>query len=279
MPQNAEKKTNQAYLLIILTAIGYSTAGVAFKFVNWNPLVIGAVRGVIVLFCHGCYLGSFKISLNLNTIAGALIFYFATTSFIIANKLTSSANAIVLQYTNPIFIVLISWIFLRQRLRKKDISMIALITVGVILFFVDDLSPGHMAGNMIAIISGIFMALGTIYSKYTKENIQHSYMLSNIIGIIIGIPFLWIYPPALTVQSVTAVFILGTVSLGIPQILFAKGIRHVLPVEASILLMLDPIFNPIFVALLVGELPGRTALCGAAVVISSVVYWCITANK
>ena len=272
---NQNLSLNRTRFYLILTAIGYSTAGVAFKLVSWHPMVIGAIRGIIAIICHSLYLGSMKVEFNKSTWMGALLAYGCTTSFIIANKLTTASNAIVLQYTNPIFIVLISYFVLKQNMRKKDIFMVAMIISGIFLFFLDELTPGYFIGNMFALLSGILMAILTIYGKHTKVNVQHYYMISNMIAIIIGIPFIRLNPPVITLHSILGIIILGIVALAIPQILFTRAIKYTTPIEASILLMLDPILNPLLVVLFIGEWPGFWAIIGGSIVIIGVILWCV----
>lgn len=112
----------RARLYLILTAVGYSTMGAAFKFVDWNPLVISAAEKMFAFFCLGIARGSFKMRFSRPVLLGAVCSYACTTCFVAANKLTTAANAIVLQYTNPMFVVLLSWLVLRRRGCNAEIS-------------------------------------------------------------------------------------------------------------------------------------------------------------
>lgn len=144
----------RARLYLILTAVGYSTMGAAFKFVDWNPLVISAAEKMFAFFCLGIARGSFKMRFSRPVLLGAVCSYACTTCFVAANKLTTAANAIVLQYTNPMFVVLLSWLVLRRRAQRRDILLTAVLMGGIALFFLDELSPGHLVGNLLALCSG-----------------------------------------------------------------------------------------------------------------------------
>lgn len=264
----------RARLYLILTAVGYSTMGGAFKFVDWNPLVISAAEKMFAFFCLGIARGSFKMRFSRPVLLGAVCSYACTTCFVAANKLTTAANAIVLQYTNPMFVVLLSWLVLRRRAQRRDILLTAVLMGGIALFFLDELSPGHLVGNLLALCSGILMAVNTLYARYSGADVIEYGMVSCLLSVGIGAAAVITEPPVVTAVSLVAVVFLGVISTGIPMILFAKAAPCTPPVETSILLMLDPVLNPLLVALLVGEVPGPWALVGAAVVLGGVAAWC-----
>ena len=123
------------------------------------------------------------------------------------------------------------------------------------------------------------MVMMTVYAKYSKTNIQHYYMISNIIEIIIGMLFMALNPPTFTFHSIIGILILGIFSFGIPQILFARAIKHTTPIEASVLLMLDPILNTLSVIIFIGEWPSFWAMIGSIIVILGVILWCALGSK
>ena len=271
MTRTRDLSPSAARGLIVVVALCWSSMGVAFKFVDWDPLVIAGGRNLLSFLFLALSRRNIRISLKREVVAGALISYFAQTTFTYANKLTTAANAIVLQYTNPIFVLLLSWLLLRQRLRKRDVALSLVMIGGIALFFLEELSPGQMTGNLCGLLSGLGMAAGILYACAGRADLREYTMLNSLIAILIGIPAAVRHPPLLTWQSVLAVFLIGVVASGFASALQAKAAPKLSPVEMSMLLMLDPILNPIWVALMVGEVPGRFTFMGMVVVIVCVI--------
>ena len=263
----------KARFMMICVAIGYSTMGAALKYVDWNPLVITGARNMVAFVFLAISRGSIRIPLRRDVVVGAVLSYFTSTCFVFANKLTTAANAIVLQYTNPIFVLIFAAIFLKKPLRKRDVVLSVLMILGIALFFLDDLSAGQTAGNLFGLLSGIGMAGSILYACYSGTDLREYTMLMCLIAAAVGLPSAIAAPPNLSISSITAVLFLGIVGMGISSILYAKAAPNLPSVEVSMLLMLDPILNPVWVALCVGELPGKFALVGGLVVLA-----CMAAN-
>lgn len=267
-----------ARVMMVSVALCWSTMGVAFKFIDWDPLVIAAVRNLLTFLYLAAYRRSMKFSLKKDVVIGALIAYLTQTAFTYANKYTSAANAIVLQYTNPVFVVLISWLFLHQKVKLRDIVLSLIMIGGTALFFLDDLSAGQFLGNVCGLISGIGMACSILYACNNPADLQEYTMLNSLISVVVGIPAAIQHPPQFDVASLIAVFFLGVVASGIATVLMAKSAPHLASVEVSMLLMLDPILNPVWVALAVGEIPGILALIGMVIVIGCVIINILVEN-
>mgnify|MGYP004657492211 FL=1 len=264
--------------MMVSVALCWSTMGVAFKFIDWDPLVIAAVRNLLTFLYLAAYRRSMKFSLKKDVVIGALIAYLTQTAFTYANKYTSAANAIVLQYTNPVFVVLISWLFLHQKVKLRDIVLSLIMIGGTALFFLDDLSAGQLLGNVCGLISGVGMACSILYACNNPADLQEYTMLNSLISVVVGIPAAIQHPPQFDVASLIAVFFLGVVASGIATVLMAKSAPHLASVEVSMLLMLDPILNPVWVALAVGEIPGILALIGMVIVIGCVIINILVEN-
>ena len=267
-----------ARVMMVSVALCWSTMGVAFKFIDWDPLVIAAVRNLLTFLYLAAYRRSMKFSLKKDVVIGALIAYLTQTAFTYANKYTSAANAIVLQYTNPVFVVLISWLFLHQKVKLRDIVLSLIMIGGTALFFLDDLSAGQLLGNVCGLISGIGMACSILYACNNPADLQEYTMLNSLISVVVGIPAPIQHPPQFDVAPLIAVFFLGAVASGIATVLMAKSAPHLASVEVSMLLMLDPILNPVWVALAVGEIPGSLALIGMVIVIGCVIINILVEN-
>lgn len=254
--------------MMVCVALLWSSMGLAFKFVPWDPLVIAAGRNLFTFLFLALSRRSICIPLNRKVLLGALISYLSQTAFTFANKYTTAANAIVLQYTNPVFVLLLSWLLLRQPPRRRETVLSLVMTGGIALFFLDELSPGQLTGNLFGLLSGLGMALTILYACLSGVDLREYTMLGSLLAILVGIPAALRHPPTLTWSSVAAVAFLGLAATGLASALMARAAPRLSSVEVSMLLMLDPILNPVWVALLAGEVPGPFALAGMAVVIA-----------
>lgn len=202
--------------------------------------------------------------------------------FVIANKLTTAANAIVLQYAAPIFILLMTAFIFKQKLRKKEIAAVSITTAGIILFFFDQLSPGNILGNIFGILAGVFLALMFVMVGQggQDDSIRMSGILfAHCMTTVIGLPFGIAGTSSFTGMEILWVVILGIFQLGIPYVLYAIASKNCPPLACSLIGMLEPLFNPVWVALFIGEMPGTFALVGGVIIIAVVTWWCISENR
>lgn len=269
---SAEIRSCAAGFCILGTALGYSLQGVTLKFIPWNPFVVNGMEKVICFLILGLSRRSFWIHFTRRTIPGAVFMYLSSVLFMTANKMTTAANAVILQYTNPVFILLISCFFLHKMIHRRDILISFVMICGMILFFIDDISAGSMAGNVIAVFSGIAMALSNLYAHYSKADIREYGMINCLISMLIGIMVMPFQLPQLTWESAGAVLFYGVLCSGLPILLFAKGAPQVEPLKISMLLMLEPVCGPVWVALIVREFPGKMALAGAGIILAALAF-------
>jgi drug/metabolite transporter (DMT)-like permease len=275
-------KQYQAIFYMILCAALWSTAGIFIKVLPWHPLVIAGLRSLISAIVFIVYMRYIKSGfvINKHSILSGVFLSGTFIFFIAANKLTTSANAIVLQYTAPMFIIVLSALIFHQRFRLGDIVAVAVTTIGISLFFLDRLSSGNLLGNIVAIIAGLFFASMFIATSRADEKSRVSgILLGHLFTALIGIPFMLIYPTPVSTISVLSILALGIFQLGIPYILYGIAIRQCSPLACSLISAIEPLLNPLWVFLFVGEVPGFYALIGGTVVISSVVAWCIWSSK
>ena len=191
--------------------------------------------------------------------------------FVSANKLTTSANAILLQFTAPIWAMIIGAIFFKEKFEKKDILTVVVVFGGMILFFIGDIDGGGLLGNILAVISGISMALMIItLKKVTNHKPLEIVIWGNILTFLVAIPF---YSGiVLTSANLTGILLLGIFQLGISYIFFAKGIENVTVLEGILIPVIEPLLNPIWVFLGTGEKPSQYALVGGVIVLVAVLY-------
>jgi len=186
-----------------------------------------------------------------------------------ANKLTTAANTILLQYTAPVYVALFSAWFLREKTSALDWITTVAVLGGISLFFLDELTVQGSWGNVCAILAGVCMGWMTLFLRKQKaESPLESVFLGNVLAAVVCCPFVFRSMP--DGRSWMALLLLGTVQLGLPYILFARAIRHVRAIEAILITTLEPILNPIWVLLVIGEKPGPWAGLGGAIVLVSV---------
>ena len=270
---------NKGILYLALCAALWSTAGVFIKLIDWNSLVIGGFRSAIaaaVLWIVLWRRGTPRPVWNRSTLLTGLCLGGTTALFVMANKLTTAANAIVLQSANPVFVLLFCAMGRGQRITRRDLTVVAVVMLGVVLFFVDDLSPGGLLGNTVALLSAVLLAAAFLFasSAASLHETMSGVLIGHLLSALIGVPFLFLEPPVFTPVSVGAILFLGVFQLGIPYVLFSYAARVCPPLAISLIGMLEPIFSPICVAIFVGEIPGPLALTGGVIVIITLCLWC-----
>ena len=198
------------------------------------------------------------------------------TCFTVANKLTTAANAIVLQFTCPVFIVILSAIFLKQKIRKNDLAVVIATLAGIALFFFDQLKPGHILGNFVAIAAGMFMAVMFILVGNMEGDERFSTITNGqFLTFFVGLPFIIATKPEFTAAATASILVLGVFQLGISYILYVKSTQYCPPLACCLLGALEPLLNPVWVLIFDGERPGVWALIGGIIVVVSITLWCI----
>lgn len=263
-----EKRT-KAIIYLIITAVLWSLGGVLIKSVRWNPIAIAGARSAISSLLILAYIRKPKFTWSSDQVLAAIFYAGTVILFVTANKLTTAANAILLQYGAPIYVAIIGSIILKEKATISDWITIAVVIFGMFLFFLDKLQPGSLLGNIVAILSGVAFALYIIFMRKQKdESPIESTLLGNILTAIIGLPFMLSSSP--TGSSWIGIILLGTVQLGLSYILYSIAIKEVTALEAILIPIIEPILNPIWVFLAIGEAPGKWAFIGGAIILASV---------
>lgn len=273
-PAPTEKKgmsVNSGRLILVAAAILWGLAGVCVKSITWGTMSLVASRSILAFFVLMLFRRGkrrFHIHFSLWNVLGALTTTATGLLYVQAIKMTTAGNAIVLQYIAPILVFLFAVCFQHRKARLWEILITLAVFAGIVLSFADSLSPGQVTGNLLAIASGFTYAGQIIIQSRKDVDAQDSLMISCILSLVIALPFV---PgdPGLTANfnNIFWVLVLGICQYGLADAFFSLGIRVVDKVEASLILTIEPIFNPIPVAILCGEHMGPLALAGAAVVI------------
>jgi len=262
-------KRSRAVLFLIFTAILWSLGGMLIKLVDWNPIAIAGARSAIASLLIFTYIRHPKISWNSVQIWGAILYAGTVISFVTANKLTTAANAILLQYGAPVYVAILSAPILGEKTTRADWVTIFIVLLGMGIFFLDKLKPGNLLGNIIAILSGITFALFIIFMRKQKDGSPiDSVLLGNILTALIGLPFMFKSMPSKL--SWIGLILLGTVQLGLSYIFYSIAIKEVTALESILIPIIEPVLNPIWVFLVIGETPGKYALIGGTIILASV---------
>ncbi|MDR2505576.1 MAG: DMT family transporter [Oscillospiraceae bacterium] len=260
---------------ILLAAVLWSTAGLGVKLLSWNAFSISCVRGMLcalVLLAIRFKDGNRTApSLNrYNILAG--LFMFATSSlYVLSIKLTTAANAIVLQYIAPIAVLLYNILMKQRKPTRADIALTAVVFGGCVLTFAGQLERGGMLGNALALLSGFMFAGQIIVNNKRQTNQQDGLLIGCALSFVVYLPFVFFDAGfTLTPVNIMAGLFLGLVQYGIANLCFARGIRTTDAVTASLLLTIEPVLSPVWVMLTIREVPAGYAIAGFICVIAAV---------
>ena len=257
-------------LFVMAAALLWSTGGLFIKLVPLDAFGVVVWRSAVTFFF---LLVAFRLPLSRWRLASAptvVVYAFMILTFVSATKLTTAANAIFLQYTGPLWVLLAAPFLLKEPFRRSDAFAILAALGGMSLFFVGRLDGGALAGNVVALVSGVFFGATILLLRrdQTRDPIA-SCLLGNLLAALLALPFCW-GRLALDAKGVAAVLFLGVVQMGIAYVLFVRGLSVVPAAEASLLGMLEPLFNPLWAFVGIGERPSGWALLGGAIVLASV---------
>jgi drug/metabolite transporter (DMT)-like permease len=256
---------------LVLCAFMWSSAGILVKLVNWDPFAIAGIRSLIGGLTMLAFIRKPRFTFSLNQIMAAICYSATMILFILANKMTTSANAVLLQYMEPVFIVIFGRFLLEdEKTTFIDWLVIAGVFGGMILFFLDDLSFQSNIGNILAVVSGITFALTAIFMRRQKdERPADSFLLAHILTFAISIPFI-IHAGPPDAKGAGGLLLLGIFQMGIPSILYGRGVMGVTAISTALITMLEPVLNPVWVAIFIGEFPSSRAIVGGCVIIACV---------
>lgn len=260
----------RAIMFLVIAAILFSTAGFLIKLVQLPALAVAGGRSAIASLVILAYMRRPKFTWSATQIGCAIAYCGTVMFFVMANKMTTAANAILLQYTAPVYIALFGAWFLGERTRMLDWFTIALVLLGMTLFLLDGLSAGNWPGNIVALLSALcFAFLAMLLRKQKDASPFESVLLGNILTAVIGLPALIASKPDR--NGLIGLLLLGVFQLGIAYVLFTLATRYVSAIEIVLIPVIEPILNPIWVALTVGETPTLLSLIGGLVVLAAVV--------
>ncbi len=263
---------SEGILAMAATAFLWSIAGLFIKVMDWNPIAIAGMRSLIASVVIFIYLKHPDIHFSFPQIAAAAANAVTMFLFVCANKTTTAANAILLQYTAPVFTVFIGALVLKEKTHVESYVALPLVVAGMVVMFLGKLDGGTLLGNVLGLIAGFTFSLYFVFIRMQKDG---SPLESNLLShwITAGVCFvisLFLPLPHVTMQSLGAIAVLGVVQIGISSILFSVAIKRVSAVQANLIAVIEPVFNPVWVFFAIGEAPGMHTLIGGAMIVSAV---------
>ncbi len=285
---------------LVLCALLWSTGGVLVKLVPWNAFAISAVRSIIggVFMCLWVRrLPNFVIrsadgnridrKATLNLWLGGLMYALTMIFYVLGNKLTAAVNVIVLEYTSPIYIILFAPLLTKEKNRPSDYLTALGVMGGMVLFFSEGMETGNLAGNILGMLSGVTYGFATIFMRRQgSEDSINSFLISHVIAAVVCLPVaisLGFADPvaALSGESVSSagyslwiavagIVLLGIFQVGFPSILYSRGLIGVRALTASFVSMIEPLMNPVWVMLLVGEVPSLRSIGGSVIILGCI---------
>jgi drug/metabolite transporter, DME family len=259
-------------IAVLIAAILWSSGGILIKLVNLHPMQISFFRGIFAALVFAIIFRKKALVFNGMTFVNGIFYAGILILFVIATKLTTAANAIFLQYTAPIYVLIFEPIINKTEFKRINVITIFVCFVGMILFFMGELSFAHIEGNMVALLSGIAFAAFLIGMRHNKHEYQFSTIFyGNIIITLICIPMLGSLG-AMTMPDLLMVSFLGIFQIGIAYAIFTYGLKRVFAIEASLIGMIEPVLNPVWVLIWYGEVPSFPAIIGGIIIISAIAF-------
>ncbi len=275
-------------VLILLATILWSTGGLFIKMTTLDAFSVNAGRSFFAILTVALFTYRKGLKLDSFTLLTAFLYAGTLTCFVFANKATTAANAIFLQATAPVYILILSPFILGEKFRFADLLIVACCLGGMSFFFFETAGGNQLAsniflGNMAALASGAFLALYYILLRHRRslqKNPALSVFYGNILVVVLMLPFLVRRPPAPKAVDGLAILFLGVFQIGIAYVLFTKGIAEgVRSFDAGIIGYVEPLLNPVWVFLILGERPSNWAILGGAIIITTVVAHTLLTNR
>src|ERR1051326_3501876 len=264
-----------ALLYALAAAVLWSTGGLFIKWTELSGLALSCWRSFFALLTVAFFTRHEGFRLNGLTALASLIYAVLLILFVIATKTTTAANAIFLQYTAPVYLLILEPIVYKEKFRSRDLITVLICLGGMALFFVRQLRPQDVTGNLVALASGLCFAVYFLLLRHQRArevNRASSVIYGNAVAVLITLPWGLASLSTITRHDLAAVAYLGVVQLGISYTLFttamARGVRSL---DAGIVCYVEPILNPILVFIVLHERPSSWAVLGGAVIVAAII--------
>ncbi|HEX8891360.1 MAG TPA: DMT family transporter [Pyrinomonadaceae bacterium] len=264
-------------LLVLAAALLWSTGGLFIKWTTLSAFELTFGRSLLAAITVAIFTRREGYRLNTMTVLTSLLYAALLLLFVIATKLTTAANAIFLQYTAPIYVLVLEPLFYKEKFRRADLFAVAACIAGMSLFFMGKLRPQDVSGNFTALASGLCFAFYILLLRHPhtqRVNRASSVIYGNLLLVIFtAVVIIYFNGTAghISVHDAVSVLYLGVVQIGVAYTLFTLGMaRGVRSLDAGIVGYIEPVLNPIWVFIFLGERPSGWALVGGAIIIAAV---------
>ena len=267
--QLANSVFSRGRLLILLTAVLWSLAGVFIKSLELPSMVIVFYRSLFASLFFFPFVTRSRWGLSVPLLVSVASYTAAISFFVWANKLTTAANAIVLQYTAPIFVYLFVRLLFREPISRPNLLTLLFGTIGVAIIFAGSRGEQDLQGVTVAVFSGFLFSIYMVNLRFLRglDPLVLTFV-NNLVCFLVLFP-LAASQLALSMEQVMALAVMGVVQLGIPYFLFSKGLESISLQEASLIVLVEPVLNPVWVALFVGEVPSVATFIGGGIILFS----------
>ena len=260
-------KASSLYLMLVIAALLWSLGGLFIKLVDLNPLMITGIRSLGAAIVFLFYIKRPKWYWGKYFIGGILSYSLMVILYVVSIRLTTAANAIFLEFTAPFWVVIFAYFVLKETVTKFDIVAMLFIFLGMGLFFIDELSFYGFWGNIMALVAGICLALATVFIRKEKDYAFEIVLYGNTITALICLPYILKGFSDSSSLDLLLIFALGIFQLGIPYLLYTHALKYVNAIDAILVGMIEPVLNPVWVFLFIGERMGEWAFFGGSMVL------------
>ena len=265
-------------MAMLLAVLFGSTGGLFIKLSSWDALALNGGRSLVAAIVVWAFLRRPNFTWSRAQIGGAIAYALMLITFVLANRWTTVANAVFLQHTAPLWIALFGIWLLRERPQRSDWLTMLAVGAGMFLFFGGKLTPTGIQGNLIAIISGMCVALFYIALRKQKDGSPtETVLLGNLLAAAVGLPFIIFGDQPVNLREISIIVYLGVFQLGLTFIILSLAIKQLSAIESILIESLAPVLSPIWAFLIIDEIPSLSALVGAAIITTAVTLHAIIA--
>ena len=261
-------------LYILIAAVLWSTGGLFIKWTSLSGLALSFFRSFFAMLVVAFVTRHEGFRLNRITVVAALLYSALIILFVLATKKTTAANAIFLQYTAPVYLLIFEPLIYKDKFRLRDLVTVLVCVGGMTLFFVGKLKPEDVLGNIMALASGVTFAAYFLLLRHPSSRLVNrasSAIYGNLLVVLLASPWGIAALPTLTQHDALSVLYLGTIQIGLAYALFTYAMAHgVRSLDAGIIGYAEPVLNPVWVFLVLGEKPSQWAVLGGAIIIVAV---------
>jgi drug/metabolite transporter (DMT)-like permease len=264
-----------ALLFVLAAALLWSTGGLFIKWVTLSGLELSCWRSFFAIFTVALFTRHEGFGLNRVTAIASVLYAVLLILFVLATKETTAANAIFLQYTAPVYLLILEPIVYKEKFRSRDLITVLVCLGGMALFFVGQLRPQDVTGNLLALASGFCFAIYFLLLRHPRArevNRASSVIYGNTLAVVMTLPWGLAAIHSMTTHDLLGAAYLGVIQLGISYTLFTTGMaRGVKSLDAGIVCYVEPVLNPVWVFAILGERPSQWAVLGGAIIVAAVI--------